>query len=43
MHLKKDPAQSEAFKGELAIRLEALALDPQRYVRLWVMDDCLAR
>jgi len=39
VHLKKDPAQSEAFKSELAARLEALALDPQRPVRLWVMDE----
>lgn len=39
MHLKKDPAKSEAFKGALAARLEALALDPKRPVRLWVMDE----
>ena len=39
VHLKKDPAQSEAFKSELAASLEALALDPQRPVRLWVMDE----
>ena len=39
VHLKKDPAQSEAFKSELAARLEALELDPRRPVRLWVMDE----
>lgn len=38
-HRKKDPAAAEAFKGELADRLEALALDPRRPVRLWVMDE----
>lgn len=36
---KKTPPQREAFKGEVAARLEALALDPQRPVRLWVMDE----
>jgi transposase len=37
--LKKDPAAAEAFKSELAGRLEALELEPGRRVRLWVMDE----
>lgn len=38
-HAKKNPAQSAAFKSELAQRLEALCLEPGRPVRLWVVDE----
>lgn len=38
-HLKKDPAAAEAFKTTLAAQLTALALEPTRPVRLWVMDE----
>jgi transposase len=38
-HLKKDPAATEAFKTQLAEKLAALAIEPERSVRLWVMDE----
>ena len=38
-HVKKDPAASVAFREELAAKLTALALPPNRPVRLWVLDE----
>jgi len=38
-HAKKDAAQAELFKQELAARLAALPLEPQRPVRVWVADE----
>ena len=38
-HLKKDPAAAQAFKSELALKLEALDVKAGRRVRLWVMDE----
>jgi transposase len=38
-HLKKDPAATETFKESLAEKLTALAIEPARPVRVWVMDE----
>lgn len=38
-HCKKDPAAAEVFKSNLADQLTALALDPTKAGRLWVMDE----
>ena len=38
-HAKKDAAQGEAFKVELAARLQALPLEAGRPVRVWVADE----
>ncbi len=38
-HLKKDPAAAETFKTSLAEKLNALAIEPGKNVRLWVMDE----
>lgn len=38
-HLKKDPAAAEAFKHSLAEKLNALAIEPTKKVRIWVMDE----
>ena len=38
-HAKKDAAQSELFKTELAERLQALPLEAGRPVRIWVADE----
>lgn len=41
-HAKKDPAQAEAFKTELAVRLDAVAGAEARLgrqVRVWVLDE----
>ena len=38
-HAKKDAAKAELFKVELAERLQALPLEPERPVRVWVVDE----
>jgi transposase len=38
-HAKKDAAQAELFKAELAERLHALPLEAGRPVRVWVADE----
>ncbi|MEI9895595.1 MAG: IS630 family transposase [Chthoniobacter sp.] len=38
-HAKKDAAQAERFKVELAERLQALPLEAGRAVRVWVADE----
>lgn len=38
-HLKKNPAEAEAFKTSLAEKLTALQIDLGKKVRLWVMDE----
>jgi transposase len=38
-HAKKDAAKAEQFKVELAERLEALPLEKERAVRVWVADE----
>lgn len=38
-HLKKDPAAAQAFQESLAEKLTALAIEPTRPVRVWVMDE----
>ena len=38
-HAKKDAAQGERFKAELAERLQALPLEAGRPVRVWVADE----
>ena len=38
-HAKKDAAQAERFKQELAGRLQALPLESGRPVRVWVADE----
>jgi transposase len=38
-HVKKDPAASLEFRGELATRLTELALPPGGPVRRWVLDE----
>ena len=38
-HAKKDAARGEAFKAELAVRLQALPLEAGRAVRVWVVDE----
>lgn len=38
-HSKKDPAAAEAFREELAARLEALGIEPGSRVKLWMMDE----
>ncbi len=38
-HSRKDPAAAEAFKGDLAARLEALGLAPGTRARIWMMDE----
>jgi transposase len=38
-HLKKDPAAAKAFQESLAEKLTALAIEPTRPVRVWVMDE----
>ena len=38
-HAKKDAAQAESFKQELAGRLQALPLEAGRPVRVWVADE----
>ena len=39
VHVKKDPQKAEAFKEELAAKLDALEIDPAQSVRLWVVDE----
>ncbi len=39
-HVKKDPAEAEAFqRGGLEAKLTALALPPRTPVRVWVLDE----
>ncbi len=38
-HAKKDAAQAELFKADLAERLHALPLEAGRLVRVWVADE----
>ena len=38
-HVKKDPAAGPEFRAGLAAGLTALALPPDRPVRLWVLDE----
>jgi transposase len=38
-HAKKDAAQAELFKTDLAERLHALPLEADRPVRVWVVDE----
>lgn len=38
-HVKKDPAAPSEFRTELGAKLTALALPPDRPVRLWVLDE----
>ncbi len=38
-HLKKDPVAAEAFKSSLAEKLTALAIEPAKPVRIWLMDE----
>lgn len=38
-HSKKDPAAAEAFREDLAQKLEALDVPPGSRVKLWMMDE----
>jgi transposase len=38
-HSKKDPAAAQAFRENLAVKLEELAIPAGSKVRLWVMDE----
>jgi len=38
-HAKKDAAQAERFKTDLAAQLQALPIEPGRPVRVWVADE----
>jgi len=38
-HAKKDAAQAQGFKEELAVKLAALPLEVERPVRVWMVDE----
>ena len=42
-HSKKKPGAEEEFQEALCEKLEALGLEAGSRVKVWMMDDCLAR
>ena len=42
-HSGKKPGAEEAFKEQLCAKRESLGIEAGSRVKVWVMDDCLAR